>query len=270
MRWLTLLLIAIAPSVFADGHHGAHVSLDWDTALAGEHRSDANKARDAHRHPQETLQFFGLKPNMTVLEVSPGGGWYTEVLAPLLADEGRLVAGHGSPNGSAYSRRSLGRYLQKLGENHDVYASVDVRVMQPPQAPIDVTAESIDLAVVFRNVHSWLRADNAEAALADIFRSLKPGGTLGIVQHRGVEGTALEDMKRKAYVPESKVISLAQAAGFVLDAKSEINANKKDTKDYPRGVWTLPPSFTEGDTDRQRYAAIGESDRMTLRFKKPE
>lgn len=270
MRRLALSLMILAPSVLAEGHHDAHGALDWNTALLGEHRSDANKVRDTHRHPQETLTFFGMTPSMTVLEVSPGGGWYTEVLAPLLSQHGKLVAGHGSPNGSAYSRRSLGRYLQKLGENSDVYSGVDVRVMQPPQQPIDIAADSVDLAVVFRNVHSWLRADNADAALADIFRALKPGGTLGIVQHRGAEDISVDEMKRRAYVPESKVIALAESAGFVLDAKSEVNANAKDTKDYPRGVWTLPPSFTEGEKDRAKYAAIGESDRMTLRFSKPQ
>lgn len=270
MRTLALFLMILAPTVFADGHAGAHGSLDWSTALSGDHRSEVNKARDAHRHPRETLNFFGLESDMTVLEVSPGGGWYTEILAPLLLENGKLVAGHGSPNGSAYNRRSLGRYLQKLGENNDVYAGVEVRVMQPPEAPIDVAAGSVDLALVFRNVHSWLRAGNADAALADIFRSLKPGGTLGVVQHRGDEGMSLDEMKRKAYVPESKVIELVEAAGFVLEAKSEINANAKDTKDYPKGVWTLPPSFTEGDKDRAKYEAIGESDRMTLRFTKPQ
>ena len=270
MRTLALFLMILAPTVFADGHAGGHGSLDWSTALSGDHRTEANKARDAHRHPRETLNFFGLESDMTVLEVSPGGGWYTEILAPLLLEHGKLVAGHGSPNGSAYNRRSLGRYLQKLGENNDIYAGVEVRVMQPPKAPIDVAAGSVDLALVFRNVHSWLRAGNADAALADIFRSLKPGGTLGVVQHRGDEGMSLDEMKRKAYVPESKVIELVQAAGFVLEAKSEINANAKDTKDYPKGVWTLPPSFTEGDKDRAKYEAIGESDRMTLRFTKPQ
>ena len=270
MRQLALLLMMLVPSALADGHNGVHANLNWDIALTGDHRSDANKARDASRHPMETLSFFGLKPDMTVLEVSPGGGWYTEILAPLLSEEGTLIAGHGSPNGSAYSRRSLGLYLQKLGANNDIYSGVDVRVMQPPTVPIDIAEGSVDLALVFRNVHSWLRAGNADAALADIFRSLKPGGTLGIVQHRGKEGISLDEMKRKAYVPESKVIAMAEAAGFVLESTSEINANANDTKNYPKGVWTLPPSFTEGDKDRAKYAAIGESDRMTLRFTKPQ
>jgi len=266
VKRISLVLLALVSSMaFADGHKG----LDWDAALSGDHRSESNVARDQYRHPRETLEFFGLSAEMTVLEVSPGGGWYTEVLAPLLKDHGKLVAGHGAPNGSAYGRRSLGGYLQKLGRANDVYSAVDVRVMQPPSIPVDVEDGSVDLALVFRNVHSWLRAGTAEASLADVFRALKSGGTLGIVQHRGNDGIDLEQMKRTAYVPEPKVIEMAQAAGFVLDGKSEINANAKDTKDYAGGVWTLPPSFGAGDEDRAKYAAIGESDRMTLRFKKP-
>ena len=266
MKRISLVLLALVSSMaFADGHKG----LDWDAALSGDHRSESNVARDQYRHPRETLEFFGLSAEMTVLEVSPGGGWYTEVLAPLLKDHGKLVAGHGAPNGSAYGRRSLGGYVQKVGRANDLESAVDVRVLQPPSMPVDVEDGSVDMALVFRNVHSWLRAGTAEASLADVFRALKSGGTLGIVQHRGNDGIDLEQMKRTAYVPESKVIEMAQAAGFVLDGKSEINANAKDTKDYAGGVWTLPPSFGAGGEDRAKYAAIGESDRMTLRFKKP-
>ena len=201
MKRISLVLLALVSSLaFADGHKG----LDWDTALSGDHRSESNRGRDQYRHPRGTLEFFGLSAEMTVLEVSPGGGWYTEVLAPLLKDHGQLVAGHGAPNGSAYGRRSLGGYLQKLGRAHDVYSAVDVRVMQPPAMPLDVEAGSVDMAVVFRNVHSWLRAGTAEASLADIHRALKSGGTLGIVQHRGTDGMTVEQMKRTAYVPDQR------------------------------------------------------------------
>jgi predicted methyltransferase len=266
VKRISLVLLTLVSSLaFADDHKG----LDWESALSGDHRSESSRGRDQYRHPRETLEFFGLSAEMTVLEVSPGGGWYTEVLAPLLKDHGQLVAGHGAPNGSAYGRRSLGGYLQKLGRAHDVYSAIDVRVMQPPAMPLGVEAGSVDMALVFRNVHSWLRAGTAEASLADIHRALKSGGTLGIVQHRGTDGMTVEQMKRTAYVPESKVIEMAEAAGFELDGKSEINANAKDTKDYPGGVWTLPPSFGAGDDNRAKYAAIGESDRMTLRFRKP-
>ena len=243
-------------------------ALPWEAALSGEHRSAENRARDTYRHPQETLEFFGLDAGMTVMEVSPGGGWYTEVLAPLMKDNGMLIAAHSSPNGGSYARRSLGGFLRKLGENGDLYGTVQVVALQPPMSVSPVAANSVDLALAFRNVHSWLRADQAEMMFAAIAEALKPGGVLGIVQHRGGDDLSLEQMKNTAYVSEEKVIELAELAGLELDARSEINANPRDTKDHPRGVWTLPPSLAEGDKDRERYLAIGESDRMTLRFVK--
>jgi predicted methyltransferase len=163
----------------------------------------------------------------------------------------------------------LGGFLKKLGENADVYGSVEVATLQPPTAVSPAAPGTVDLALAFRNVHSWLRADQAEMMFSVIAETLKPGGVLGIVQHRGAAGLSLEQMKNTAYVSEEKVIELAQLAGLELDARSEINANPKDTKDHPRGVWTLPPTLAAGDTDRERYVAIGESDRMTLRFVKP-
>lgn len=247
----------------------ARADLDWDAALGGEHRSEQNKGRDEYRHPRETLSFFGIDAGMTVMEVSPGGGWYTEILGPLMKGNGKLIAAHASPNGGNYARRSLGGFLKKLGENGAVYGEVEVAVLQPPGAIAPAPAGSVDMALAFRNVHSWLRADQAEMMFTAIADMLKPGGVLGIVQHRGNEGLSLDDMKQSAYVTESKVIELAELAGLELNARTEINANPKDTKDYPKGVWTLPPTLTEGDADRERFIAIGESDRMTLRFVKP-
>jgi len=257
--WLAALL-------FCGNVTGA--DLNWDAALNGDHRSESNRARDEYRHPKETLSFFGLAPGMTVMEVSPGGGWYTEVLAPLLKDNGTLIAAHSSVNGGSYARRSLGGFLKKLGEKDDVYGSVQVVALQPPSALGNVAPESVDLAVAFRNVHSWLRADQAEMMFTAIAETLKPGGVLGIVQHRGSEALTVEQMKNTAYVSEEKVIELAELAGLELNGRSEVNANPRDTKDHPRGVWTLPPSLAAGDTDRERYVSIGESDRMTLRFVK--
>ena len=248
---------------------GAQADLNWEEALSGDHRSEANRARDEYRHPRETLSFFGIADGMTVMELSPGGGWYTEVLAPLMDGNGTLIAAHFSPNGGSYARRSLGGYLKKLGEDADVYGSVEVSTLQPPSAVSPAEPGTVDLALAFRNVHSWLRADHAEMVFSVIAETLRPGGVLGIVQHRGEAGLSLEQMKNTAYVSEEKVIELAQLAGLQLDARSEINANAKDTKDHPSGVWTLPPTLAAGETDRQRYVAIGESDRMTLRFIKP-
>ncbi len=244
-------------------------AFDWETALTGAHRSEGNASRNEARHPRETLEFFGLVPGMTVMEVSPGGGWYTEVLAPLLKGQGTLIAAHYDPNGGAYSRRSLGGFLSKLGADAEVYSGVVVSALQPPMAMAPAAAGSVDLAVAFRNVHSWMRMNQAEAFFGAIYDALKPGGVFGIVQHRGLPGASVESMKDTAYVSEQQVIEFAELAGFELDSKSEINANDRDTKDYPNGVWTLPPVLREGEKDRERYLAIGESDRMTLRFVKP-
>lgn len=262
LRWTMAVLWMLCAN-------GVQAELNWQAALSGEHRSEENKARDEYRHPQETLTFFGISPTMTVMEISPGGGWYTEVLAPLMAENGALIAAHSSPNGGSYARRSLGGFLQKLGENGEVFEAVEVATLQPPSAVSPAPAASVDLVLAFRNVHSWLRADQAEMMFATIAESLKPGGILGIVQHRGAADLTLDQMKKTAYVSEEKVIELAELAGLELDARSEINANPKDTKDHPRGVWTLPPTLAAGDEGRDRYLAIGESDRMTLRFIKP-
>jgi len=254
------LSILVSPMTFAD--------FNWDNALTGDHRGEGNADRNEARHPRETLEFFGIEPGMTVMEVSPGGGWYTEVLAPLMKDNGTLIAAHYSPNGGGYSRRSLGGFLTKLGEN-DIYNQVVVGYLQPPMAMAPAEPNSVDLALAFRNVHSWMRMNQVEMFFAAVYDSLKPGGVFGIVQHRGAPGTDVETMKKTAYVTEEQVIEFAELAGFELDARSEINANARDTKDYPGGVWTLPPVLREGEKDRAKYVAIGESARMTLRFRKP-
>lgn len=263
-NWKTT--VALALSLFAPA---ALAAFDWDTALTGEHRAAGNADRNAYRHPRETLEFFGIREGMTVMEISPGGGWYTEVLAPLMKGNGTLIAAHYDPNGGTYSRRSLGGFLRKLAEHNDVYGEVQVSALQPPMAMAPAAPNSVDLAVAFRNVHSWMRMDQVENFFAVIHDALKPGGVLGIVQHRGNPGFDLETMKNTAYVTEDKVIELAELAGFELAGRSEVNANPADTKDYPGGVWTLPPSLREGEKNRDQYLAIGESDRMTLRFIKP-
>lgn len=262
---VALLLLCGGRALAASGADDA-----LSKALAGSHRSEANRARDVWRHPRETLLFFGLEPHMHVVEITPGGGWYTEVLAPVLRDKGRYYAAHYHVDDSTHSYYRKGRaaYLDKLAKNPAVYDKVVVTGIDAPKH-VDIAPKgSADLVVTFRNVHNWTEAGNDEAMFKAFFDALKAGGVLGVVEHRAKEGTSVRDMRRTGYMTESYVIGLAQRAGFRLVEKSEINANPKDTKDHPRGVWSLPPTL-RGDADyREKALAIGESDRMTLRFVK--
>lgn len=243
-----------------------------DAILAGSHRSDENKARDAHRHPKETLAFFSIQPNMTVIEITPGGGaWYTEILAPYLREAGKLIAATwdtSAADAPGYYKRNNDTLEAKLAADPALYDKVELRRFDT-KAPSFGEANSADAVVTFRNVHNWTMAGSDAAYFQGFFAVLKPGGVLGVVEHRANPGTTLEATKESGYLTEDYVIGLATAAGFVLEEKSEVNANAKDTKDHPEGVWTLPPSFALKDKDREKYAAIGESDRMTLRFRKP-
>ena len=259
--------LALSLTVFAA--LPASAALDWSAALSGDHRDAKNAVRDEFRHPRETLEFFGLKEGMTVVELAPGGGWYTEVLAPLLRGNGEYYAAHYGANNGAYGRRSLGGYLKKLGENDDVYGEVTVTTLAPPASVAIAPAGSADLVLAFRNVHSWMRAGTLADTFVAAYEALKPGGVFGIVQHRAKDGRDEEAMKATGYVSEDYVIAAARSVGFELDARSEVNGNPKDTADYERGVWELPPSLRGDAKDRDARAAVGESDRMTLRFVKP-
>ncbi|MCE3002189.1 MAG: methyltransferase [Xanthomonadaceae bacterium] len=254
----------------------AAFAAKMDTVLAGAHRSDANKARDAHRRPKETLQFFELKPGMTVVEITPGGGWYTEVLGPLMKGEGKLItaivdpASASSDRAKEYYTQANADFLAKLAADAANFGEVEVREFAL-SAPVLGEPGSADMVVTFRNVHNWTGSGAAPGMFKGFFDVLKPGGVLGIEEHRATPGTPSAAEPRSGYMLEDDVIKLATDAGFVLAAKSEINANPKDTKDHPNGVWNLPPNLNvkEGD-DKAKYEAIGESDRMTLRFIKPE
>ena len=251
----------------ADGHGGAKSLAD---IAAGDHRSAGNIARNEWRHPVETLTWFGLEPGMTVVEMAPGGGWYTEILAPYLRESGRLYGAHHDLNAeSEYRRRSSRQFVAKLAGEPDVYDKVEVTVFAPPEQTNIGPEGEVDMILVFRNVHGWLRGEIADDAFETFYRTLKPGGVVGVVQHRGDPDTPQDPEARSGYVNEQVVIDLATAAGFELAAKSEINANARDTKDHPSGVWSLPPSLRDGDETRDKFAAIGESDRMTLKFVKP-
>ena len=248
----------------------ASAELDWGTALNGEHRSTGNTARDVYRHPRETLEFFGISEDMTVVELAPGGGWYTEILAPLLHERGEYYAAHYGMNGRSYYRRALGAYLQKLGENDDVYGNVTVTTLMPTESVLIAPGGTADMVLAFRNVHSWMRGEMLPETFATAYAALKPGGVFGVVQHRARDNRSVEQMKESGYVTEALVIETAEAAGFQLAARSEINANPGDSADYAGGVWELPPGLRGDESTRAQRLAIGESDRMTLKFVKPQ
>jgi predicted methyltransferase len=240
-----------------------------DRILAGEQRSEENRARDRYRHPKATLLFFGIRPEMSVLEVWPEPGWYTEVLAPLLADKGKYYAGVIAPDPkSAYITRRLDDFRHKLAARPEVYGQVAV-VTFPLDGSDVVPPGTLDMVLTFRNIHNWMARDEAAAAFATMYRALKPGGVLGVVEHRGNPALPQDPKAKSGYVNEDYAIKLIEAQGFRLEASSQVNANPKDTRDYEQGVWTLPPTYRLGDKDRDRYAAIGESDRFTLKFVKP-
>jgi predicted methyltransferase len=240
-----------------------------DQVLAGTWRDPKNTARDQYRHPKQTLEFFGLKPGMTLVEVTPGGGWFSEILAPALKGSGHYIAAitiPKKPEGEAAQDKTA--LEKKFGGDAAEYGEAVV-VQFDPKAPNLGAPASADMVVTFRNVHNWVMADTAPQMFKAFFDVLKPGGVLGVTDHRAAAGADLAKIKQSGYLPEDYVIKLATDAGFKLEAKSEINANPKDTKDYEKGVWTLPPTLELGDKDREKYVAIGESDRMTLKFVKP-
>lgn len=253
----------------------AEGTLEW--AIAGDWRIAAERARDEYRHPLETLTFFGVKRSDTVAELYPGGGWYTAILGPYLkAGGGRLIAVQPDPEASEQGRRMVDTYRAAFVDHPETYGNIEIAYMTRASAPF-ASDNSVDVVLTFRNVHTWMSGGYAEKVFADAFRALKPGGVLGVVEHR-LPSSRDQDLAASAgYVQEAYVIQLVEAAGFNLEASSEINANPRDTADHPLGVWMLPPQMlappkdspaAEG-YDPAKYRAIGESDRMTLKFRKP-
>ena len=239
-------------------------------ALAAKYREPGNADRDKARHPVETLEFFGFKPTYTVLEYGPGGFWYTELLAPAVAKKGKLIITGSDPSGPADQRSTLNGERTKLALETapELYGKVETTYIDSKSPDLKVPDGSVDLIVCTRELHGMVNGGTIDAWLKEFHDVLKAKGTLGIEQHRAKADAVPEESAKKGYLPEKFVIEKAEAAGFKLAGKSEINANKKDTKDYEKGVWTLPPNFAAGDTDKEKYAAIGESDRMTLKFTK--
>ncbi len=239
--------------------------------MEGSHRSESNIARNQYRHPAETLEFFGIEDGMTVMEIWPGGGWYTEILAPAMRDHGNLIIATWDPEiegQPAYRYRLPKEMEENFAKHPEVYDQVSFEYFSPPGSASLGDAGSIDVVVTFRNTHGWVSAGVAQDIFNEFARVLKPGGILGVVQHRADAGTEPAESAKKGYVSEEAVKQLASNAGFEFVASSEVNANPGDSKDHAEGVWTLPPGYALGDVDKDKYAAIGESDRMTLRFRK--
>jgi len=240
-------------------------------AIAGPQRLPDERARDAARHPFETLRFFGIEPDMAVVEVAPGAGWFTAILAPYLRAQGRLYAAHyGRSDASDYRRRSREGFDARLAADPARYDKVVVGEMPGPDHGFRGIAPpgGADLVLTFRNLHNWMKAGHLDHSLRAFRDVLGQHGVLGIVEHRAAPGTSIGQMIDSGYVTEAFVVERARAAGFVLEASSEVNANPRDTRDHPHGVWSLPPTLRGGTRDRERFLAIGESDRMTLRFRK--
>lgn len=279
-KFLHWFLICLA-LLFSNSLPARTIDELLDKAIAGDHRDPAFVARDKYRNPKETLKFFGLQPEMTVVEISPARGWYTEILAPVLRDRGvYYVAGFAMTASQTpdWQKDMQVTFANKLSQRPDVYDHVVVTELSVPERMVIAPPGTADMILTFRNVHNWMKGEYVQTMFEIFYRTLKSGGVLGIVEHRAAPGTSIDQMIQSGYVTEEFVIQLAKAIGFVFEESSGINANPKDTKDHPEGVWTLPPTLrhcnkledgSSKDACIKKYTAIGESDRMTLRFRKP-
>jgi predicted methyltransferase len=272
MRFASFLAaVTIVAGFFETGSLSAAATPDAKlvAVIAGSWRTPESVARDGARHPAEELTFFGLKPTMTVVEIWPDGEYWTEILAPYLHDHGIYYAALFPRAMSAGAAKADDEFQAKMDADKALYGNVkatefgkDADDIAPPG--------SADLVVTFRNVHNWMKRGYADQAFSAFFKALKPGGILGVEEHRAPTDQPQDPEAKSGYVRQDFAIALARKAGFELVGSSEIDANPRDTKDYPQGVWTLPPTFTLGDTDRAKYAAIGEADNFVLKFRKPK
>lgn len=270
--WAPILAIGIAIFASAALLAGTANALDinelLDDAIDGPHRSEENRARDPYRHPRETLLFFGLTPHLTVVEISPAAGWYTEIIAPVLRQNGKFIGAAPalSPDSPDIFKRRDAAYKNMLVNDPILYGS-STAVTFDPSEPSVAPPNSVDMVLTFRNVHNWAKAGTIDAMFKAFYEALRPGGILGVVEHRAKPGTNFQKQIDSGYMTEAYVIDVAQRAGFKLVETSEINHNPRDTADHPGGVWNLPPSLRGvQDKDKSHYLAIGESDRMTLKF----
>jgi len=269
-RMFKRFFLPVFAALLLAGCSGSDVEQIIDGALIADHRTPTYVERDQFRHPKETLLFFGLDPEQSVVEVTPGFGWYAEILAPILRDSGQYYYTsytlHDDIN--PYFVKVEKAFKEKMDLNPDIYSKLNWIHFDPNQ-PEFAPNGPVDMVLTFRNVHNWAKAGTAESMFSGFARALKPGGILGLVEHRAKPGTSLDDQIRSGYMTVDYVVQMAEAAGFRLDASSEINANPKDTTDHPGGVWNLLPNLRNiADEDKEAISAIGESDRMTLRFVK--
>ncbi len=261
----TLILLLSTSSILANENTALQISIN------GAQRSDQNVMRDQARHPQQTLAFFGVRANSTVLEIWPGKGWYTEILAPYLKQGGGKFIAAGFPlhAGPQWRQNMQQKFQDDLASKPSYYDAVSFVEIGPPSFWTLGKENSVDTVLTFRNVHNWIKGGYEKEVFNAMYKVLKSGGVLGITEHRANPNTDIETMKKSGYITEQRVIQLAEEVGFLLESSTEINANPNDTKNYAAGVWTLPPTLRLGDENREEYVAIGESDRMTLKFKKP-
>ena len=243
-------------------------AMSLEESIENKDRTSENMARDKYRHPKEVLTFFGIKSDMSVIELWPSRGWWSEILAPFLSAEGNYVGAGLDPNYASWTPKAIKRNAN-IRANSKTFSNMKVTILSLDDKPLG-EKNSVDMVLTFRNLHNWLKAELLMDVFNKSFYVLKPGGTFGVVEHRALPNTSIEDMNTSGYVTEKLAIEYATKAGFILVEKSEINANPHDTKIHPKGVWTLPPTLRLGDENKEKYLAIGESDRMTLKFMKPE
>jgi predicted methyltransferase len=267
MRTRTLLTAALLAALPLTGALAKDAALA--KAVADSNRTPALVARDQYRHPQEVLEFAGIKPTMTVVEISPGGGYWTEILGPYLKDKGTYYTALTPRTASERAAQAVDNWNKKLADNKAHWG--DVKVTEFGKGSYDIApAGSADLVITSRNVHNWMGAGFSDEAFAAFYKALKPGGILSVEEHRGPADQPQDPKAANGYVREDHTIELAKKAGFELVSRSEALANKKDTKDWPKGVWTLPPTLALGEQDRDKYLAIGEADNFLLKFRKPK
>jgi predicted methyltransferase len=271
-HWGTATLAAIIVLALGVCAPAASANLTLNSAVGNPARSAKFIARDKVRHPFEELTFFGITPQSTVVEIWPGGGYWTEILAPFLHDHGAyyvaLQGKGGSETAEAEADKLNALFRAKIEADKATYDKLTPTVLGVGQGEISPPG-SADFVLSFRNLHNWLKDGFAPEAFATFYRALKPGGVLGLEDHRGQRDAPQDPKAEDGYVRQDYAIALAEKAGFVFAGSSEINANPKDTANWPKGVWTLPPTFKLGDQDKAKYEAIGEADNFVLKFRKP-